>query len=350
MSARLGLAAAAIALAAAMPSTASAATNLGAFWHLDESSASTTADSSGNNNHGIVNGATPSDGRFDRALNFDSAGDDSVAFARSPTLEGQAMTVEAWVNESDTSGPFRHIVSMGAQGCDFASYALFTGSSGGVAFHVSDGTQSVSSPQAPASIWDGAWHHVAGTYDGTSVRLYVDGVEIGNGTPTTIQIAYGYPAPNGLLGAFGADACPLNWIGDLDEPRIWRRAFSAQEVAASAAMGAPATQKLSQLVDANQAITYTSQFAGNTVVVSTESSTGTEKIDTVKLVGLLPLTSKATCSGGLLAILNSTCTITKSNGDRTARVTLSPLSGKPTVTLRVNLKSGRTFNVTVATV
>ena len=35
----------------------------------------------------------------------------------------------------------------------------------------------------PASVWDGKWHHVAGTFDGSTVRLYVDGVQVGTGTP-----------------------------------------------------------------------------------------------------------------------------------------------------------------------
>src|SRR5205823_14394762 len=36
----------------------------------------------------------------------------------------------------------------------------------------------VSSPDAGTGIWDGKWHHVAGTYDGAALRLYVDGHEV----------------------------------------------------------------------------------------------------------------------------------------------------------------------------
>ena len=38
-----------------------------------------------------------------------------------------------------------------------------------------------------------------GTYDGVHVRLYVDGVEIGNGTPTNVGIRYGLPTHNYLV-------------------------------------------------------------------------------------------------------------------------------------------------------
>ena len=35
-------------------------------------------------------------------------------------------------------------------------------------------------PLAAPRLRDGQWHHVAATYDGTSIRLYADGGEIGN--------------------------------------------------------------------------------------------------------------------------------------------------------------------------
>jgi hypothetical protein len=346
---RLGLAVLFAALAAAIPASASAATNLGAYWHLDESAGALATDSSGNANHGTVNGPARVAGRFSRSLRFDGV-DDSVNFARSATLEPATVTVEGWVRGTNP-GNFKHIVSQGAYLCEVASYGLYTGN-GGVAFYVSNGSddQLAVSPQAPATVWDGAWHHVAGTYDGARVRLFVDGAEVGTGTPATIPIGYGLPNPAGQLGAFGGGPCVLNWAGDLDEPRIWRRALSAQEIAASFAMGGPGAVRLSQRVDATQALTFNAEFStGNNIKISTESSTGTEQITSIKLVGLLPLTATATCRGGLLALLNSSCDYTLSNGGRTATLTVRPILLQPVATLRVTVSSGRTFDVDVDT-
>ena len=36
---------------------------------------------------------------------------------------------------------------------------------------------------------DGNWHAVAGTFDGQTVRLYVDGTEVGHGSPAPGAIA-----------------------------------------------------------------------------------------------------------------------------------------------------------------
>ena len=114
-------------------------------------------------------------------------------------------------------------------------------------------------------------------------------------------------------------------------------------------MGDASTTTLGQIVDASQAVTFSSQFSDGDAVISTESSTGNEKITSVKIVGLLPLTAQATCRDGLLSLLSSSCQFTLSNGGRTAAVKVRPLLFKPTVTLRVGLSSGRTFNVYVDT-
>ena len=55
----------------------------------------------------------------------------------------------------------------------------------GLEFYISQngGLTYAISPDAGAGIWDGNWHFVVGTYDGLNVRLYVDGKQVGNGTP-----------------------------------------------------------------------------------------------------------------------------------------------------------------------
>jgi hypothetical protein len=344
------------ALAATIPSSASAATNLGAFWHLDESSGTTAVDTSGNANNGAISGATRVAGRFGRALYFD--GNDSVLIPQPATqasLKPATVTVEGWVRGTSTPGLYKHIVSLGANSCDVASYGLYTGSGGGAAFYVSNGTSAqfaVSPAAAPASIWDGAWHHIAGTYDGAAVRLFVDGTEVGSGTPATLTIGYDVPFDDGLLGSFGGPSCLLDYIGNLDEPRIWRRALSAQELAASAAMGTPTATTLDEKIDASQALTYTSSFSsGKNMKISIESATGTERISSIKLQGVLPgLLGMASCRDDLLGLLLSKCDIALSNDGKTASLTVRKLNLLTSgATLRVTVSSGRTFDVSVST-
>lgn len=345
MQIRLGLAAVFVTLAVALPATATASTGLGAFWQLNEGAGTTAKDVSGNANDGTLQGPAHVAARFGRGLRFDGV-DDEVFIPRSATLEPATVTVEAWVRSSVAPGAFKHIVSQGASGCEVASYGLYSGRGGGAAFYISNGGsggEAAISPAAPDTIWDGAWHHVAGTYDGAAVRLFVDGMQVGGGTPATIPISYGLPNANGLLGAFGG-TCTLNWGGDLDEPRIWRRALTAGEIAASAAMGDAATKRLAAQVGAGQAIVYSSRFSsGDDMKISIESATGDERIKSVRIHQVLPLGAGAGCGG----LVSGQCRIVLLNDGRTAKLTVTRRSLDSTVTLRVDLRSGRTLYVDV---
>src|SRR5262249_14065065 len=72
----------------------------------------------------------------------------------------------------------------------------------------------------------GAWHHLAATYDGSVLRMYVDGVQVGTlNAPGNIATTVGAPLEIGgdaLWGEF--------WSGLIDDVRIYNRALSAAEV------------------------------------------------------------------------------------------------------------------------
>ena len=81
------------------------------------------------------------------------------------------------------------------------------------------------SPGAGASLWnDGNFHHVAGTYDGAYVRLFVDGTEVGFGTALTGNIYYD------LAGNQGQLRVGNGFFGVLDEIDLFNRALSASEI------------------------------------------------------------------------------------------------------------------------
>jgi hypothetical protein len=141
-----------------------------------------------------------------------------------------AFTASAWVKAQGSPGAYKYILAKGASGCVAASYGLYTGANGGVVFYVSNGTSYSLSPDAGTGVWDGAWHYVAGVYDGSAVHLYVDGTEVGSGTPATSGAAYGLPSGNDLfIGHY--DGCGgLDFAGTIDEPRIWTAALPAVQL------------------------------------------------------------------------------------------------------------------------
>ena len=161
------------------------------------------------------------------ALRFD--GNDYISIGDSPTLRPQRLTVEAWAKASRSPGPFKYIVSKGGDECWSATYGLYTSYNGGIAFYVWDGKKYWRSPSGSPALWDGRWHHVAGTYDGTAVRLYVDGNEVGTGTTYSGPVTYEQPELSAAIGAYRG-SCNLTFVGDIDEVRIWRAALSVDKI------------------------------------------------------------------------------------------------------------------------
>ncbi len=199
---------------------------LTSWWQAEGSGADTLGA-----NNGILSSLEPVGfvpGRIGQAFSFNDAG--FVEVASTPALETPAVTVTAWVRSEGSPGNFAYVLSKGAADCDGASYALFTGANGGLQFYVSDGASLAVSPDAGQTLWDGNWHLVAGTFDGATVRLYVDGVEVGSGTPAPIAINYDLPTSDSFfIGAFQG-TCGLRFTGDVDDVQVFGRALTDPEL------------------------------------------------------------------------------------------------------------------------
>ena len=92
--------------------SASFTSNLVAYWKFDEGAGTTTADSSGNGNTGILtNGPLWTAGRLGKALFFDGI-DDTVTVLDSNYLDlSGSFTLSAWVNPASMFTDFRSIIA-----------------------------------------------------------------------------------------------------------------------------------------------------------------------------------------------------------------------------------------------
>jgi hypothetical protein len=212
-------------LMGAMPASAlepESGSDFGGLWSFAQGFGQVVPDLSG---HGLsaTLGSAPNNPTWIRpaflglpALHFN--GNDFLTVPDAPSLDSQQVTVGAIVRAGSSPGPARYIASKGAIQCLNASYGLYTGASGGLSFYVSDGPASFTvSPDAGTGIWNGQWHRVVGTYDGSTVRLYVDGRQVGTGTPSTMTIDYGLPDGNQFaIGDYlGPCANTLGFVGDM---------------------------------------------------------------------------------------------------------------------------------------
>jgi hypothetical protein len=199
-----------------------------ASWSFDEGAGQVTGDATGHGSTGVLGAASGADAAdpawipgHDGGAALDFTGAQFVGVPDTTTLEPEHVSVDAWVRRAGSPGLFRYVLSKGAVSCDRSAYGLYSGWSGGMAFYVSSTTNYVISPEvAAAVVWDGNWHHVIGSYDGSRVRLSVDGAQVGSGTPASLDIAYGVGSKGVYVGTYRG-ACDLGFLGAIDDVAIW---------------------------------------------------------------------------------------------------------------------------------
>jgi hypothetical protein len=216
------------ACATTLPATT--ATNLLAYWTLDEGSGSLAYDSSGNGNTGAVSfggngGAWTSSGMVNGALYVDGNGTQVIVSNSASLNPVNGITVAAWVN--DASGGWYNTPRILEKGKTDNQYALFVNSSGtSLEFLVSGVSNGVITAGVPSL---GGWHHLAGTYDGSSLMsFYIDGQLVtqqvaSGGMPVTTDLLTIGNRPGGGL------AYQLN--GFVDDVRIYGSALAPSQIA-----------------------------------------------------------------------------------------------------------------------
>jgi hypothetical protein len=199
-----------------------------AAYSFDAGSGTTLTDSSGKGNHGTISGATwTTQGRFGKALTFDGVNDVVTVPDASPLDLGSQGSLAAWVKLT-TLGRWHGILAKGSANNNAAhNYALEITNANAIRLILGTGTSSLALDASLTPV-AGQFYHVAATWDGTTVRLYVNGT-LNRSTPQTLTPA-GNTAPL-VLGRYGGN---VDWLaGGLDEVRLYNRALTASEVQAT---------------------------------------------------------------------------------------------------------------------
>jgi hypothetical protein len=197
-------------------------TGLVAAYSFNAGTGSVAADSSGRGNNGTISGATWVTGKYGKALSFNGSSS-VVTIPDTSSLDlTNGVTLEAWVSPSTLGTSWRTVVFKERTGG--MEYALYANQDTGVPVgQVYMGGER--NATGTARLATGAWTHLALTYDGAALRVYVNGAlvrsvaQTGSMTPSTGPLRIG---GNGIW--------PEWFAGAIDEVRVYNRALGATEL------------------------------------------------------------------------------------------------------------------------
>ena len=194
-------------------------------WLFDEGKGETVTDSSDNGLDGKIARGKPKwvTGKFGGAMEFGGA--DMVTVDDDPALDLEDFTLAAWVNIPKISGAWQIIASKENRNPTGRNYGLFGNINNGTVHYSFTTNAGWKSFNAATAVTDGDWHHVAGTYDGSDFKLYLNGAVDGETAPGTKPDNH-----DNFLFIGGCDIGNYWMTGTIDEVVIYNRALSEQEI------------------------------------------------------------------------------------------------------------------------
>ena len=193
-----------------------------AAYGFDEGAGTVVHDSIASANNGTAANTSWTTGRFGGALSFNGTSSWVTVPDASALDLTKGFTLEAWVKPAVGMGTNWETIVF-KESLLGAVYALYANSdSGGPAGVANSGALDVRGPSAlPA----GVWTHVATTWDGSTVRLYVNGTQVATrdvGGTLSASIGVLHVGGNSLAGEF--------FKGQIDEVRIYNQAQAQSRI------------------------------------------------------------------------------------------------------------------------
>ena len=210
-----------------------------AYWRLGETSGTSAADETGANPGTYNNVLLGAPGALSSDSNPSASFDGVRSYVRvpaSPSLDmTSAVTVELWAKRRTISSTYQVLVGKPGNGqSKLENYAVWLTTSNRYQAYFGDGSTFVS--VVTPAITDTNWHHVVATYNGSRVRIYLDGV-LKQEIAQTLQMR----GNNLPLNIGRANNGSYFFNGWLDEVAVYPTALPAQTILAhyNRALAAP---------------------------------------------------------------------------------------------------------------
>jgi hypothetical protein len=212
------------------------------WWKLDDGTGTIAVDSSGNGNKGTFVGDPEwVAGKFGSALLFDGQGGERVSLGNLD-VESGAITITCWFNASnlDTPGNDPRMVSKAVGGeANDHFWMVSSAREGGekrLRFRLKTNSSATTTTLVGGNggpedrvIPINEWAHAAATWDGSTMRIYMNAFEVGSASRGGTSVAVD-PAVGAAIGnqPVGAENRPFE--GMIDDVRIYTRALTVEEI------------------------------------------------------------------------------------------------------------------------
>ncbi len=210
-------------------SVAGPASGLVGYWTFDgkDMPNGVALDKSGQGNNGNTSGIATStfyvQGKIGQGVSVING--ERITMPHTNALNGiTSMTASIWAKRSLVQAGARDIFSMCGSGSSNKFFEIRETSSSNIEFDAYNTTAGLGTGGALTST-DLNWHLLTGTWDGTTIRFYIDGVEKSNAAFSGVLNSSNVPS------YVGAGSCNVGiYLGQVDDARIYNRALSATEV------------------------------------------------------------------------------------------------------------------------
>ena len=209
-----------------------------AYWNFEENTGTTAKDTSGNNNNatfGTGNSApTWSVGANSKGAGLNLDGNDYVSINDSSSLKPtSSITVESWFITSDRTISQRMVSKTEGSGYQLSLNENNQCGSNTFCFVLNIGGTYYTATYPVSNLSNNVWYHSTGVYDGKTVKLYLNGSQVG--TTSTVSGSITQNTPLLCIGSESTGtACNNNgsgnFLGKIDEVKIYNYARTQKQI------------------------------------------------------------------------------------------------------------------------
>lgn len=174
---------------------------------------------------------------YNYAPSFNATGNNYTDIPNSSSLHLTKFSLGTWFKTSKNYSGNAMIANRGGFGSDSPgknmNYGLWVDANEKIVGGYEAGNGADLFVISPNSYSDDNWHYCVLTYDGSIIRLYVDGVEVGTKSSTAAPDSAGNQPLRIGANSLKTASNSYNWLyftGSIDEVRLWNRAITSQEV------------------------------------------------------------------------------------------------------------------------